>query len=344
MSALPESVARTCAGAAVAWTRRVRGGVWVLGLGALLVLPWLLRGQVFTLRLFCQMFLATTVILGFVIILGFTKQFSLGQVAFYGIGAYTTAYLTAKLGVGFPLALAASGLAAGLAAVLVALPAARFQGPWLALVTFAFAEIIRVLMARLKPITGGAGGFYNIPRPVIAGWSLTGEFDYYFLFLALAAVAYAVTTRLRHSPYGRLWLTAGDNVDLAASLGIDVFRQRVLAFFIGSTLAGLAGGAFAAYATFVSPESFGLSHTIYYLTVLVVGGLESIHGAVLSAAFFTLSSNYLMQFHPWDLIVDGVIIVLFMNFLPKGIGGLLATLSGGAGGPDARIAPDAGRG
>jgi len=293
---------------------------------ALLLVPVLFRQQEFLLGLFVKMFLGVTVLMGFLIILGFSKQFSLGQVAIYGIGAYIAANLTTNLGIGFFPALLVSGLVAGVIGGLIAIPGARFVGPWLALVTFAFAEIVRILMARLKPLTGGSVGFRNIPRPEIFGYRFSGEADYYFLFLALALFAYLVTLRFRHSPYGRIALAIGDNPDIAASLGVNVFRQRIFAFFVGSVLAGIAGAAFAGYTTYISPESFGLAHTIQYLTMLVVGGLESIPGALLAVVFFTFSHNQLMKWHPWDLILDGFIILLFMNLLPRGIGGLITDL------------------
>ncbi|MBI4969968.1 MAG: branched-chain amino acid ABC transporter permease [Rhodospirillales bacterium] len=304
----------------------VRLGLHLAVLAVLMLVPVVFRQQAFLLALFVKMYLGITVLMGFLIILGFSKQFSLAQVALYGIGAYLAANLTAKLGLGFLPTLLASGLLAGVVGGLIAIPGARFVGPWLALVTFAFAEIVRILMARLKPLTGGSVGFRNIPRPEIFDYRFSGEADYYFLFLALALFAYLVTLRFRFSPYGRIALAIGDNPDIAASLGVNVFRHRIFAFFLGSMLAGMAGAAFAVYATYISPESFGLAHTIQYLTMLVVGGLESIPGALLAVVFFTFSHNQLMAWHPWDLILDGVIILLFMNLMPRGIGGLLTDL------------------
>ncbi len=306
--------------------RRVRTFIvaHVLGVAMLLAVPVVFGEHVFVLGLFVKMFLGVTVLMGFLVILGFSKQFSLAQVAIYGIGAYLAANLTAKLGLGFLPALLASGLVAGLVGALVAIPGAKFMGPWLALVTFAFAEIVRILMSRLKPLTGGTAGFRNIPRPEIFGYQFSSEADYYFLFLAIALLAYLLTLRFRHSPYGRIALAIGDNPDIAASLGINVFRHRIFVFFVGSMFAGFAGAGFASYATYISPESFGLAHTIQYLTMLVVGGLESIPGAILAVVFFTLSHNELMAWHPWDLILDGVIILLFMNLMPRGVGGALA--------------------
>lgn len=319
--------------------------IWVLavaGLVVLLVLPVLIPEQRFTLRLACQVFMNVTILMGVQIILGFSKQFSLAQVAFYGIGAYTTALLTTH-GVATVPALLLSGLVAGVAAVLVAIPAVRFTGPWLSLVTFAFAQIIQILMARLKGITGGTAGFYNIPRPSIGTIEITREIDYYYMLLVIASLAVLLMVRLRYSAYGRVWLSIGDNPDIAASLGVNVPAQRVLAFFIGSFLAGVAGGSFATYTTFISPESFGLPQTIQTLTILVIGGIESIVGVLVSVVFVTLSSNYLLALHPWDLILYGLVIVLIMNFLPDGFGELIARLRPRARAPTPPQATEASR-
>lgn len=296
--------------------------IHLISVVALVVTPFIFAGSPYVLGVFNKIFLGLIVVLGMFVILGLSKQFSLCQVAIYGIGAYTMANLTAKFGVPFIPALMISGLVGAAAGVLVAIPGARFQGPWLALVTFAFAEIARILFARLKTITGGSSGFSGIPRPSIFGWEIDNEFRFYFLFFSLAVFAYLLVLRMRHSPVGRIWLALGDNPDIADSVGVNVVRYRILAFAVGSFIASLAGALFACYAGFISPESFGFSHTVYYLTVLVVGGLESIVGVILSVVVFALIHDSLMSLYPWDLIVDGLIIIIFVNFLPGGIGSL----------------------
>jgi branched-chain amino acid transport system permease protein len=274
------------------------------------------------------MYLNIIIILGLVVILGYTKQFSLGQVAFYGIGAYTTAILTAKLHINFFAAMLTSGIFASVAAMFVAIPATRFQGPWLALVTFAFAEIIRILMIRLKGLTGGFGGFFNIPRPSIGGFTFDSDFKFYYVFFIVMVVVLAIACRIRFSPLGRVWISIGDQEDLSSSVGVHVFFHKLLAFAVGSFFAGLAGSLYAGYANFISPPSFTLRHTIYYLSILIVGGLESITGAVAATVAFTLFSSYLMELYPWDMVLFGLIIVVFVNLIPGGIGERLGLLWG----------------
>jgi branched-chain amino acid transport system permease protein len=292
----------------------------ILSILSLVVLPFFIQDKVYILHLLSMIYLNVVIILGLVLILGYTKQFSLGQVAFYGIGAYTTAVLTANYHISFFLALVVSGMLAAISAVFVAIPATRFQGPWLALVTFSFGEIIRILMIRLKKITGGFGGFFNIPKPGFGDFVFDDNFKFYYIFLAVMLIILAITYRLRLSPLGRIWISMGDNEDLASSLGINIFFHKLLAFAVGSFFAGIAGSLYAAYANFISPESFTLRHTIYYLSILIVGGLESISGAITATVIFTLFSSYLMALYPWDMVLFGLIIVLFVNLIPGGFG------------------------
>jgi branched-chain amino acid transport system permease protein len=288
----------------------------------LIIVPPVLPGSPFLLSIGSQIFLTVLTLLGFYLIIGLSKQFSLAQVAIYGIGAYTMALLTTSCGLTFGPAILLTAAFGAVVGGIIAIPGARFTGPWLALVTFAFAEIARILMARWKGITGGNAGFPNIPRPEIAGFQISSELHYYYLFLMIAAISVLVVARLRTVSFGRIWIALGDDPSIAASTGVNVFRQRVLAFAVGSFFSALAGGAFASYSTFISPESFGFGHTIYHLTILVVGGLESLGGGIVSAVLFVLLHNQLKSFHPWDVIVDGIVIIFFMNVLPRGLGSL----------------------
>jgi branched-chain amino acid transport system permease protein len=295
--------------------------LWVLALiVVMLALPLFFREKIYTIHLLSTIYLNGIIVLGFLLILGYTKQFSLRHVAFYWIGAYTTAILTAKLQINFFIALFASGAVAGFAGILIAIPATRFQGPWLALVTFAFAEIIRILMIRLKTLTGGFGGFFNIPRPALGDFVFDTDFKMYYVFLFVFLLVVFAAYRIRFSAVGRVWLSLGDNEDLSASLGTNIFFQKIGAFTVGSLFAGLAGSLYAGYANFISPESFTLKHTIYYLCILIVGGLESFSGALAGTLFFTLLSSFIMSLYPWDMVLFGFIIVLFVNLMPGGIG------------------------
>lgn len=315
----PKSAAAT---SPVGRTRRLKVIAHLGCLAVLIAVPLAFADNSYLLSIFNRIFSGLMITFGMFVILGLSKQFSLCQVAIYGIGAYAMANLTANAGMSFLPALLLSGAMSATIGALIAVPGARFQGPWLALVTFAFAEIARILMGRLKSVTGGSAGFSGIPQPNLFGLQIDTEYRFYFVMFVAVVLAYFVVLALRYSPVGRIWLALGDNPDIADSVGVNVFRYRILAFAVGSFIAGLAGALFASYAGFISPESFGFSHTVYYLTVLVVGGLESLVGAIISVVVFELLHDSLMAYYPWDLIVDGVIIIVFVNFLPRGIGSI----------------------
>ena len=175
-------------------------------------------------------------------------------------------------------------------------------------------------MIRLKSLTGGFGGFFNIPRPALGEYVFDSDFKMYYVFLFVFLLVAFAAYRIRFSAVGRVWLSLGDNEDLSASLGANIFLQKIGAFAVGSLFAGLAGSLYAGYANFISPESFTLKHTIYYLCILIVGGLESFSGALAGTLFFTLLSSFIMSLYPWDMVLFGFIIVLFVNLMPGGIG------------------------
>jgi branched-chain amino acid transport system permease protein len=286
-------------------------------------LPAVFSSQIFVLHLVNMMLHNVIVLIGFIIILGFSKQFSLGQVAFYGIGAYALAYFTKTLGMSFLPALVLSSGFAALLSLLVAIPGTRFSGPWLALVTYAFAEIARILFSRLKPITGGFAGFSDIPKPQLFGIVFDNEFAYFYLFLAVTVIAVIFARRLRIISIGKRWIAIGDNENLAKSIGINPFTQKIFAFMAGSFFAGISGALYAGYVGYISPEMFTINYTLFFLTILVVGGLESIEGGIIATLIFTFSQNYLRSLYPWDMVFYGLIIVVFINFIPQGIGEVL---------------------
>jgi branched-chain amino acid transport system permease protein len=293
---------------------------------SLAAVAYLIQGQVFILHMMSLTAHNVIIAVGFVIILGYTRQFSLGQVSFYGIGAYVVANLTRHFGLDYFWALALGGLVAGLFSVLIAIPGTRFKGPWLALITFSFAEIARVLFQRLKSITGGNEGFFNIPKPVIGPLTIDTELEFFLFFLLLALGSVYLAFRIRYSPLGRFYMSLGDNDIISSSIGINVFFQKVVAFFIGSLIAGVAGGLYAGYAGYLSPDLFGLKHTLFYLTALVLGGLGSLQGVVVATIGLTLIHNFTRALHPWDLVLYGLIIMVCINLFPAGLGKLMTDL------------------
>lgn len=236
---------------------------------------------------------------------------SLGSAAFYGIGAYTAGILTTHLGLPFPLALLAGTLMAGLAGLLLGLPVLRLRGIFLAMATLAFGEVVRIAALNLS-ITGGAEGLINIPV-ITQTW---------MIFLALAAAAYFLA-RLHHSRLGWAFQSIREDETAAAAMGINLPLTKTLAFVIGALLAGLAGGLYAHLSFLITPGEFGFSAAVNILIFNIVGGTRAWYGPLLGAALLTALPELLralgVSAGPVRMFINGLILLLVILFLPRGL-------------------------
>lgn len=232
---------------------------------------------------------------------------SVGNAAFAGIGAYTSALLTMKLDWPFPLALAAGSLAAGVVGLAVGLPVLRLSGVYLALATLAFGEVIRVVFLNLE-VTGGAMGLNGIP-PRTELWHLV---------LVFAALVYFFE-RLRRSRLGRTLDAIREDEVAARVMGIDVVYYRNLVFVLGAMLAGLAGGFNAHFTFFVSPREYGFGPAVDILAFAVLGGTGSYWGPILGSTILTLLPELLRFLADFRGMVTGLVLFLVIVYLPNGL-------------------------
>lgn len=244
-----------------------------------------------------------------------TGQLSVGNAAFMGIGAYTTALLGMRLGVPFLPSLILGSLAGGLAAFLLGLPVLRLRGVFLAIATIGFGEIVRIVALNITPVTGGAMGLNGIP-PLTQTWQI---------YLALA-VALFVFWRIRGSRLGYTWEAIRQDEVAARNLGIDTTRHKVIAFTIGGLLAGLAGGLAAHFTFFIGPNEYGFTQATNILVYAVVGGAGVFWGPVLGSTLITLLPEVLrgtgVTAGALRLFVNGLILLLVIVFLPNGLASL----------------------
>jgi branched-chain amino acid transport system permease protein len=215
-------------------------------------------------------------------------QINLGQSAFVGIGAYVAAALSGTSGVPFWLAIPAGGMAAGAASILFGLPAVRVKGFYLALTTIAAQVIFPIVVLRL-PVEwfGGANGLAVEPAAVL-GHTLGTPTDMYYLCLAVILVLGMFAFNLQRSRTGRAFRALRDNDVVTAVLGINLFRYKVLAFFAGAFFGGIAGALYAYYVRYVTTDQFTLWLSVWYIGMLIVGGLHSPLGAILGTVFITI--------------------------------------------------------
>jgi len=238
---------------------------------------------------------------------------------FYGIGGYTVAILTVKAGFSFWSAFPVAGLTAGLAAVIIGYPALRTRGPYFFLMTFGFLMVMESIFANFDKLTGGFAGIANIPPPT----GVSGVRAFYYFTLAFAVLSVALFWAIDRSRWGLELRALGDSNDLAQAAGISRFRNMILAFVLGAVFAGLTGGIYASYITFVAPQSFNFWVSVYILTYAVIGGSRQFSGVIVGAIYITL----LPIVFNWSqnlvaLFVAASIVVIMMLF-PEGIVGTL---------------------
>ena len=237
--------------------------------------------------------------LSLMVLAGFTGLVSLGHAAFLGIGAYAHVYFSQTLGLPWVVSVALAGLASAGAGILVGLPALRMTGLYLTIATLAFAQIIQEVFNRWEAVTGGLRG-KAVERPEIFGVSFHGEASlfgitvaagdlaFYFLCLGFLAAALWLTANLLRAPTGRAWVAIRDSEIAAQSMGINLALYKTMAFAYSAALMGVAGALFAHKVGFLAPDIFSILLSIQFLLMVVVGGLGSLHGAILGAVFVAL--------------------------------------------------------
>ena len=288
---------------------------------AALALPLLLPGP-YHRHVLVLAGLFTLMALGFDLVLGYLGELSLGHAAFFGIGAYTTALLTRHFGMPFPLDLLLAGLFTGIFGLLIGAPSLRLRGPYFAIVTFGFAEILHLVALNWTSLTRGPMGLPDIPHAQLGPFRITTELGYYYLVLALIGVAMLVTRRLLESTVGHAFLAIRENEELASAAGIPTFRFKLLAFVIGMIFAGAAGSVYARYVHFVDPTALSFYYTVTVVSMVIVGGQGSIAGTTLGALVFTLVPEYLRVAERARLVIFGALLMLAIVFMPDGLRGI----------------------
>lgn len=242
--------------------------------------------------------------LGLMLLVGFTGQISLGHAAFLAVGAYTEALLAAA-GWPFWLSLPCAALLSAAVGIVVGLPALRLKGIYLAIATLAFGVIAEEIAARWESMTGGNSGLHVKPIELF-GEKLDGDADFYYLVLALTAVCCIALANLLRSPTGRAFVAIRDSEISAACMGVNLAKYKTLSFALSAALTGIGGALYAHKVSFISPEQFTLLVSIELVTLVILGGVGSLHGAVLGAAF---------------IIVLPQLIAIVKDYLPAAVAG-----------------------
>jgi branched-chain amino acid transport system permease protein len=274
---------------------------------------------------------------GLNIVVGLAGLLDLGYVAFYAVGAYSYALLAEHFGFSFWLCLPLAGILASFWGILLGFPVLRLRGDYLAIVTLAFGEIIRLVLLNWQSLTHGPDGISGVPRPSFFGipfsnsphgfahtfglqWSPLHRIVFlYYLILVLALVTNMVTIRLRRLPIGRAWEALREDEIACRSLGINTTNTKLTAFAMGAMFAGFAGSFFATRQGFISPESFTFTESAMVLAIVVLGGMGSQIGVAVAAAAMLGGFEFFREFAQYRMLVFGLAMVVIMIWRPRGL-------------------------
>ena len=274
---------------------------------------------------------------GLNVVVGLAGLLDLGYVAFYAVGAYSYALLATNFGLSFWICLPLAGILASLWGVMLGFPVLRLRGDYLAIVTLAFGEIIRLVIINWQSLTGGPNGVSGIPRPSLFGIPLTPGDDglaallgiefspthrivfLFYLALALALLTNWVTIRLRRLPIGRAWEALREDEVACRALGINITTTKLTAFATGALFGGFAGAFFATRQGFISPESFTFNELALVLAIVVLGGMGSQLGVALAALTMIGGFELFRGLEQFRMLVFGLAMVLLMIWRPRGI-------------------------
>lgn len=246
---------------------------------------------------------------GLNLVIGMSGQFSLGHAGFMAVGAYATALIVSAVPnvLGFVVSLVIGMGMSGIIALLVGIPTLRLRGDYLAIATLGVAEIIRIVIINLK-ITRGPAGIFGIPNFV--NWQVV---------FGISVVVIALVVNFVRSTTGQAIIAVRDNEIAAASLGINTTKYKVIAFVIGAMLAALAGGLRASFIQSVSPQDYTFMQTITILIIVVLGGIGSMSGTLVTAVVLGLLDVVLQNFGPLRMVIYAVVLIVVMIFRPQGL-------------------------
>lgn len=269
---------------------------------------------------------------GLGLLVGHAGQVSLAQAAFYGMGAYTSALLSTKGGANPWLALAVAPLVAGAAGYLIGRPILRLRGHHLSLGTLAFGLIVTIVLQEESEWTGGPSGLMGIPRLAVGAFAFSTDARYYFVVWAVALAVLLLYRRLVDSAWGRALRAIAASELAAGAMGIDTGRRKLEAFVLSAACAGIAGGLYAHYMTFISPDQFSFYASVVFVVMAALGGLHSVWGPLIGVVCVTALVELIREVLPravpgagseYEIILFGVLLVLIMAFAPQGLAGLL---------------------
>jgi branched-chain amino acid transport system permease protein len=290
----------------------------VAALAAIIVLLPLVLPSAFYFRVAALVFINAIAVVGLNLLMGFAGQVSLGHAGFFGIGAYAVALGPLTLGVPPAASMIGGTVLSALLALLVGRPILKLRGYYLAVATLGLGLLIAMVFTNESELTGGPNGM-QVPRLVLFGWGAYGAVTWYWIAGITLTIGTLVAVNLIESPTGRAIRAIHDSETASRVLGVDVAQYKLLVFVLSAIYAAIAGSYFALLDGFVTPDTSGFIRSIEFVVMAVLGGLGSILGSIVGAAILVILPQVLTLFHEYEHIVLGLIMIVFMIFLPAGI-------------------------
>jgi len=303
----------------------------IIGLLVIFILPFILPE--YPLHLFALSGIWIILVLSLCLLQGYIGELSMGHAAFFGIGAYSSVFMTMMGGISFWVALPLCGIVAMIFGYLIGLVSLRLRGPYFAICTLGFAEIIRMVLVNWKDVSGGPDGIIGIPSPDSILLPLIGQISFgskmanYFLIYIFVLLTIYVVYRIVHSLMGYAVVAVREDQDYAECIGINTKRWKRFIYSISAFFAGLAGSLFAHYVHFISPYSFGTGESFDLVIMIIVGGTGTIMGPIIGAILLTLLPELLHAIKDYRMLIYGAILVIIIMYAPGGIAGLLKSFS-----------------
>jgi branched-chain amino acid transport system permease protein len=282
------------------------------------IFPWLVGGNEYYISILIFLGINGIITMGLSLLMGYAGQISLGHAGFFGLGAYSSGILTTQYSI-HPLAAFLAGIfLSAIIAFLVGKPTLRLKGHYMAVATLGFGEILFIVFNELSPLTGGPSGLSGIPTLTFMGYSLEGA-RYLYLVWGFVILLLLFSLNVINSRVGRALRAVHGSEIAANAMGVDASRYKVQVFVLSAVYASIAGSLYAHFVTFISPSSFSLMFSILLLMMVVVGGAETIWGALLGAMVLTLLPEYLRGLEDFEVLAYGGILMVVLLFMPQGI-------------------------
>lgn len=291
--------------------------IWII---ILIAIPFVVK-SVYYLHLINYVLILIILTLGLNLLTGFTGQISIGHAGFYGIGAYVSAYLSVTMGLSFWIAFPVSGIITACIGYLIGKPILKLKGAYLSIASIGIGEITRLVLINWTEVTRGAEGFKGIPSPIFFGIAINNDLKYYYLLVPIVILIYFLINSLIDSEVGRAFRAIRDEEIAAEFMGVNVAKMKLVSFVISSFLAGIAGSLLAHMDGYLSPFSFSFTQSVSFLMMVLAGGLGYKWGPVIGVFLLTFAKEWFRFFNEYQLIIYGLMLVLIIMFMPKGIYG-----------------------